>query len=203
MNIKAKLSVRLMADETIIAESEDAALWQSTLAAMHDAPLPVAIDKPAKKDIQGDLEPPRSAVNDALQKLARDAGVSVPELVGAIAPSLNEPHITLDSHCWSAMKAGTAERGPSAYGSTALVATFMALWSIAAGVGSPTLGQVSEVLSRLGVADRNALGGLQRSFWLQLRSSGQIIVNPAHYPVATKILRSFCMKSWEEDPRKD
>ena len=192
-----------MADETIIAESDDPTLWQSTLAAMQQAPLPFVNESPTRQDASDGVARQRNAGDEALQKLARDAGVSVPELVGAIAPSMSEPHITLDSHCWSAMKAGTAERGPSAYGSTALVATFMALWSIAAGVASPTLGQVSEVLGRLGVADRNALGGLQRSFWLQLRSSGQIIVNPAHYPVATKILRAFCAKAWEEDPRKD
>jgi hypothetical protein len=204
MAIKAKLYLRLMADESVIAESDDSALWYATLVELQrrQTGVPTSASTSA-----GLLVPPRMEAqvdeNAAVVKLASDLGVRIEEVQGALSPSLEAPYLVLDAHNWTAMKRGTAERGPSAFSPAALVSTLLALWFRAAQLGTPTQAQASEVLSHLDIVDKNASRGIQRSSWLQSRPGGQVVVNAAQYGVATGIARAFCLKDWGTDPRKN
>ena len=208
MNIKAKLLVRIMADETLIAESDDPVLWRNTLAAMQSVDgdgaqgLFAAIGRVAEEPspfAPSTRRPP----GECVAKLAKEIGVTVEQIEAALSPRLEEPFLTLDSHYWSAMKSGTAERGPSAFSPMALAATMLALWFKVADLGTPTQAQVAEVLNTINVVDRNGSRGVQRSTWLQSRLGGQVIVNAARYATATRIAKAFCIQNWEVDPRKE
>src|SRR6266700_3559688 len=136
MAVKAALRLVLMADETVVAESEDGALWQKVLFAINSGrPTPelgavAAEEAPAPGDgLESDV---------AVAKFAQDIGVSVTEIKGACDPRIEPPYLTLDPRYWEALKRNTPARGRGAISPMALAATLIALWFRAAKRGTPT-----------------------------------------------------------------
>lgn len=118
-------------------------------------------------------------------------GVSEHELVGALDPKNESPYLHLDVHCWEAMKKQTPQRGPGAVSPTALAGTLLCLWFKEAGLGHPTQGQSLEVLKTIGISDRNPSRGVRSAKWLQARSGGAIVLNPAQISKAIEVAREF------------
>jgi hypothetical protein len=196
MSVKAKLWVTLRADETIVAETDDPVLWQKVLLAINQGGsenFSPSIQTLNRADPGSD---PGSAGN-AVDRFAQQLGLSRETVEGACAPSIAEPYLRLDIHCWEEMKSQTPERGPTAYSPMAIAATLLTLWFRAAALGNPTQAQAQAVLATIQVQDRNASRGIQRSDWLQARPGGAIVLNPALASRAVTIAKSFCGKNWK------
>jgi hypothetical protein len=207
-SVKAKLTVILKADEVVVAETEDGALWQQVLVAINTgslaalsspSPLPssptssrqgdgVAHHRPAPTDHAGS--------NSALEKLTQQIGIDVTVIQGACDPSTDEPYLHLNSHNWEAMRTALPTSGPAALASITVAATLLALWFRAAGLGNPTQAQAQLVLGTISQRDQNASRGITRASWLQTRPGGQVVLNPAEISKSVTLMKSFCSKDW-------
>ena len=199
MSIKAKLRVVLHADDTIVAETDNAALWQKILLAINNGTSNTELGGVPELDFGTNDQPSRAQIGDAVEKFAKEMGLPRAEVEGACAPSTLEPYLHLDIHCWEAMKKQTAERGPTAFSAMAISSTLLALWFRAAGLGAPTQAQAQAVLATISVRDQNPSRGIERSDWLQSRQGGVVQINPANISRALALARSFCSKKWAKD----
>ncbi len=172
-SVKAALTVTLKADEVVVAEIEDAALWQQVLTAINtgsanlhnQAPTPMAAGARATDSTQ----PPVSTENNALGQLASQLGIDVAQVQGACSPSVDDTFMRLDLHCWEEMKKQIPNRGPLSVAPIAVPATLLALWFSKAGLGSPTQAQAQTVLGTISLRDPNASRSIQNTVWLQSR----------------------------------
>lgn len=205
MSVKAKLQIVLQADDTVVAESDDPILWQKVLVAINQGSMERLASNAGvggRPDLAADSVVVAGTLGDGgdtIDKFAKQLGLSRDIVEGACAPSATEPYLHLDVHCWEEMKSQTPERGPSSYSPMAIAATLLTLWFRAAGLGNPTQAQAQAVLATINIQDRNASRGIQRSDWLQARSGGAIVLNPAQATRALTIAKSFCSKSWKSE----
>lgn len=201
--VKAKLKVVLQADETVVAESEDAALWQRVLLAINTGigdPDPLTEHKQQRQDptLRQQIDPaPGDA--DELGRFARSVGTTVEVVQGACSPSKASPYLTLDMHCWNTMKEQTPARGQGSISPMAVAATLLTLWMQAAKLGNATQAEAQKVLATINLRDANAARSIQGSEWLQGRSGGVIVLNPARAKRAIAIAKAFCTQDWRSD----
>jgi len=195
---KAKLIITLKANDTIVAEVEDAILWQKVLAAIHQPQVPINVGSERPEKISESSETD-IADNTPIEKLAKRLGVSRDILVGAVDPSLEPPYLILDFNCWERMKKQLPVRGPGSISPTALVGTMLCLWFREASLGNPTQSQVAGILKEINVLDKNPSRGIKGSSWLQSRGNGIIVLNPAEISKAVGIMKSFCTKKWSKE----
>lgn len=192
MATKAKLTVILKADETVVAESDDAALWQSVLSSIHGGKLP-ELSGAASQESKG----PDGIGDVAINGFAKRIGVSADIVIGSLSPSLKAPYLELDQHCWAAMKKNTPQRGPGSMSATGLAATLLALWLKEAKLEvQTTLALAGDVLKTIDVKDPNPGRGVKNTKWLQCKSGGVVFINPAEIAKALEVLRAFCTKEW-------
>jgi hypothetical protein len=196
MVVKAALRLVLMADDTVVAESEDASLWQKVLVAVNggQAVAPLAGPQPETPGLDGDV---------SVVQFAEEIGVEVAQLRGACDPRTEAPYLNLDARSWEALKRNTPSRGPGAVAPMALAATMLALWFRAAKLGSPTQAQAKAVLDTLGVEDKNPSRAIKLSDWLQARPGGVIALNPAQITRAAQVARAFCLKQAPNGKKED
>lgn len=203
-SVKAKLRVVLHADETVVAEVEDAILWQKVLLAINEPAKGFApLENPAGNGgATGGEKTPANLNNldDPVDKFAARLGISREEVEGACAPSTEAPFMHLDVHSWEAMKSQLPARGTSAMAPIALAVTLLALWFREAGLGNPTQSAAQAVLRTINVEDKNASRGISRASWLQNRGNGVVVLNPAQVSKAISIAKMFCLKQWRAEP---
>lgn len=204
MAVTAKLRVRLLAEEVVVAESDDAGLWHRVFGALHggSSRLGDGQDEPGTGE-RSNGSPGEQAGTKArhrrtsatgIESFAEELGLSVEEVEGACGPSPEAPYLHLDSHCWEALKKNTPKRGPSAISPIALAATVLALWFRHAGMsGGPTVQQCQEALETMNLADKNPQRGVRNCDWLKSGGSG-ITINPASMSKAIRMAAAFCSK---------
>src|SRR4051812_24483037 len=116
MTVKAQLSVRLFAADVLVAESDDAVLWQKLLSAIQkpaDAtPMVDPFASPpdgrqSGRTLSAFIEP-----GQGVDGFAAELEIPIEELMGAASPSDTDPFIHLDPRCWEAFKRNTPSRGP-------------------------------------------------------------------------------------------
>jgi hypothetical protein len=203
-SVKAALTVILKANDVIVAEIEDAGLWQQILTAIHsgsssllgkvDAQYSSGKTTLEKAD-QPNVEPtpePRSAPIDAL---ALQLSISKEQILGACSPTTDSPFLRLDAHCWEVMKKQLPKRGKAAIAPIVAAATLLVLWFQKANIGSPTQSQALAVLDTINITDPNASRSIRNASWLQVRP-GQVVLNPAEISKAVKLATCFCTKDW-------
>lgn len=196
---KAKLLIILKADETIVAEVDNPLLWQRVLASIHSSEDGGKSFQEIPPPLKETSEGIRHEDNDAVTRLARHIEVSKNDLVGAIDPSADSPYLRLDVHCWEAMKKQVPAKGRGAINPTAVVSTLLCLWFKEAGLGNPTQAQALGVLDGINLKDTNASRNIKNTPWLQGRSGGSIVINPAQVSKAYSVAKSFCTKKWNKD----
>lgn len=209
--VKAKLKVVLQADETVVAESDDAALWQRVLLAINTGDIaslapPPAPAKPAgSREVEGtsaqtsQFDAIPDGVDEAVVRFAKNIDASVEQVLGACSPSRESPYLTLDMHCWSSFKDDTPARGPGAVGPMAMAATLLALWAQASKFGNATQAEAQKVLATINLRDPNAARAIAGTEWLQGRPGGVVVVNPARIRRAAALARAFCQQAWKSD----
>jgi len=196
MSVKAKLKIILKADNIIVAESEDAQLWQKVL---------VIINSKSGLQDTNDLEDdkinniiPNGKNPQPIKTFSKELGISEAELIGSCDPKLEVPYIHLDKHYWEALKRNTPKRGPKAIAPVQLAATLLALWKERLKLDPPTLKEVSSILLTINLTPKNANRAISNCEWLQFRGKS-IVVNPAQSSKAVSIAKSYCLK---KDPNK-
>lgn len=194
MVVKAALRLVLMANDTVVAESEDPALWQKVLFAINSGGRPTP-ELGSVADTDDHQAPDNGLESDvAVARLAQDIGVSVTEIKGACDPRTEVPYLTLDPRYWEALKRNTPARGRGSISPMALAATLIALWFRAAKLGSPTQAQAKAVLDTMDQEDKNPSRAIKISDWLQQKPGGGIALNPARITRATQLARAFCLQ---------
>jgi hypothetical protein len=203
MAIKAALKIVLHAGDTIVADSDDAALWSRVLAAIHDelrvstAPHPAPPDDSAGDRPREDavVNGPAAAPEDAVARFAGELGLGRDDVQRACAPSKEPPYIHLDRAAWQAMKDITPPRGPGSLARAAVAATLLVLWFRCAELGSPTVKMVHKVLRTIDMRDKNAARVIREARWLQARG-GAIVLNAANAARALALAKAFCARNW-------
>jgi hypothetical protein len=207
--VKAKLKVVLQADETVVAESDDAALWQRVLVAINSSDITALTPPPATaggipqgeapNGRAGQLDATPEGADEAVVRFAKSISVPVELVLGACSPSRESPYLTLDMHCWNTFKDETPPRGPGSIGPMALAATLLALWAQASKFGSATQAEAQKVLATINLRDPNAARAIAGTEWLQGRPGGVVVVNPARIRRAAALARAFCQQDWRAD----
>jgi hypothetical protein len=202
-HMKAKLAVVLKADEVVVAESDDALLWQRVLRAINSGSAEFSEDKERQRldqsngeEAEQESSDPRDA-SSPIGKLARHLGLTVSAVRGACDPSTAEPYLQLDMHNWSAVKTQLPPRGSSALSPIVVASTLLGLWFRAAGLGNPTQAQAQRVLATISVQDKNPSRGVKAAPWLQPRAGGQVVINAAQVERAILLAKCFCAKDWK------
>jgi len=210
--VKASLKVALYADAVLVAESEDAKLWQEVLRVINGADQ-IGSFKMAQKDSFEGLDGGKRGahhvddpgaeshkeVSNPVDKFAAYIGVSPEEAQAACDPTVAEPFMLLEQDAWAAFKSQLGDRGPLAVAPIAAVATLLALWfKHTNGSTNATQAQVQAVLKSINVRDSNPARGIRRTSWLQARPGGQIILNPAKIAQAKLFAKCFCSHQWAE-----
>jgi hypothetical protein len=203
MAVTADLKIQLLANDVVVAESDDQALWQRTLGAITGAkvtdPPPTAR---SAVDPFGALfslraEPaPDQLSEDPAEKIRALAGeLEVPEdvVVGACAPGTNDPRVTLDHRYWEAFRRNQPERGRGAVAPIVLACTVLALWTKHLGLGPPSQAEGQRVLGTINLRDPNPSRGIRNCGWLQQRGP-LVVINPAEYSRAVALVRAYCLK---------
>jgi hypothetical protein len=202
-SVKAKLAVILKANDVVVAEVDDARLWQRVLTAISGGDLDMRTENGDKQADSGVALPaelidtPRTrSATQPLNALAQKIGSQVALIEGACAPGSSPPYIHLDPHCWEEMRRQVPRSGPNAVPPIALAATLLALWFGVSGLRNPTQAQAQAVLNTINVRDKNASRGIRGTTWLQNRPGGEIVLNPAQVSRAVELARCFCSKEW-------
>ena len=203
-SVKAKPTVVLKANEVVVAEVDDALLWQRVLMAINgdgDGSLvePAAVPEVVAEPRLAARSPAVTGTgSDAIGKLAHQLGLESPLMEGALNPSADAPFIHLNSHNWEAMRKQLPPRGRTAISPIVAASTLLCLWFRAAGLGNPTQAQALAALATIGEDDKNPSRGVRAATWLIARPGGQIQLNASEISVADKLGKAFCSKSWAD-----
>lgn len=196
MVVKAKLKIVLNANNVIVAESEDPALWQEVFAAINSNNANVDLGTGVQ---ESKISPPPSVNkkvitgNTEVDKFAAEIGVAKDLIISACTPTNETPYIHLDKHHWEALKKNTPERGNKAVNAVVLASTALTIWKDTAKLGNVAITELSSVLETIGLTPKNTNRSITNCEWLQLRS-GSIYINPAQTSKAIKVMSAYCNK---------
>ncbi len=203
MPAKAKLTIVLKADEKVVAEVENPVLWQRVLGVINAAgDTASAVDQMETTDDlpltgSNNARSTDIADDDAVGRFAKSIGAPIDAVKGALAPSMKPPYLHLDRHCWAAMKKNIPLRGPRSISPTGLAGTLLVRWFEEAKIDKkPTQALVAEVLKTANAIDKNPSRSIRNTKWLQSRTAGSFIINPAEIEKANEVVRAFCTKTW-------
>jgi hypothetical protein len=196
VSVKAKLRIHLLANDVVVAESDDASLWTKILQVIEGGDADAIGD--AKKTLKSTPAVPdpfvksKGVSGNPLGRLAAEIGVGVEALEGACAPSAEAPFIHLDKHCWEALKKHTGERGRGAVNGPVLAATLLVLWSQHSGSSlQVSTAEIPPVLSTIKLPANNIARSINNCEWLRLTGS-KISLNPAKTSKAIAVLKAYC-----------
>ena len=197
MIAKAKLTIVLKADETIVAEIEDPTLWQRVLGIINQPKTGNDVRRDSLVDLDQKNDTLELGVEgeEGIARFAKRLGATVEVVVGALSPSREAPYLHIDAHTWEAFKRNFPKRGPGSVSPIGLAGTALVLWVKEAKLDvAVTQALASAVLDTVHVKDPNPSRGIKNTKWLQARAGGVIIVNPAEISKAQQIIGSFCLK---------
>src|SRR4051794_20878961 len=189
MTVKANLRIVLLANDVTVAETDDAAMWQHTLAAITGASEePSRTHAPPRLFPIGNTSPPAeyrspepySNVNGSgiFEQFAGELRLDPSTVRAACDPTTEPPYMYLDVRAWQEFKRNTPARGSTSIPPIVLAATLLVLWFKNTRMGAATVGQAQAVLNTIDTRDKNPARALRNCGWLQTRD-GVIKLNPA------------------------
>jgi hypothetical protein len=201
-SVKATLTVVLKANDLVVAEVEDAVLWQRILTAIHNGNSDLQTERLQKgpdnaKVGQGKDQIDQAPGSSPVDQLASQLGISRALVEGGCSPTTEQPYVVLNAHCWEDMKKQLPERGTLAIAPIVAAATILALWFQKAALGTPTQAQAQAVLATINLRDPNASRSIRNAGWLQPRAGGQFVLNPAEISKSVMLAKCFCSKDWK------
>jgi hypothetical protein len=205
-SVKATLTVVLKANDLVVAEVEDAQLWQRILTVINGGKSELR-GEPEREPELGSQTPTGQGESKSrvefkpstspLDLFSQQIGIDRAVLEGGCSPTDQQPYILLNPHCWEEMKRQLPKRGPGSVAPIVAAATALALWFQAATLGTPTQAQAQAVLATINLRDPNASRSIGNATWIQTRSGGQFVINPAEISRACALVRCFCNKDWK------
>jgi hypothetical protein len=193
MAVKAKLKLILMADDVVVAESEDPDVWKTAFVGIHGGGSPGGATDggPAEHDttVEWVSEEDRLAV----RAFAKGLDVDVRDVLAACHPRTIAPYIFLSKECWEAFKRNTPERGRNAVSNAVLAVTLLLLWAERIHLERVSLRDAYAVLRTIGARDEHASRAVENCSWLTV-SFNRIRLNPAEASKAVVVARAFCLK---------
>ena len=195
MDRKPELIVRLLAGDTVVDESTDAALWQRVLAAIRGIePLPDATRAvTARQDPLEPPSPPALSSGAPIAAFARELDVTEQEVMGGLGPQQEEPYIHLDEKYWESLKKNTPKRGPGGVSAYVLAATALVLWQRHGRTPDVTTATAKAVCDRIHLSDANGYRSIANCHWLQSRG-GRLVPNPHQISHGIRLLNAYCKK---------
>ena len=193
--LKASLKVQLLANEVLVAESDDPGLWQDILTSIHTG-QPIKKGEAGKSSgtgaDQSTVDQP--AKNSPISRFAADVGITADDVVAACHPTNEPPYIMLDDHYWEMFKKNIPARGPNSVATIALPAALLSLWMKHAKIDTGfTTKECKDVLSTIHVEDKNVSRSIKNTEWLQRRGES-LIVNPTMRSKAIKLVKAYCTR---------
>ena len=200
MAIKARLRLILTADDVVVAESEDARIWQAAFQAIQGANVEQVLGTSAPDQDAGiDWVPEEERA--AILSLASDLGIEPQALLSACHPRMIAPYIFLNKRYWEAFKHQTAERGRTAVSNAVLAISLLLLWGEKINLERVALRDGMAVLKTISARDEHASRAVENCPWLQ-KTMGKIVLNPEKISRAIAVARAFCTQSapeWNEE----
>jgi hypothetical protein len=209
MSIKASLKVILMANDVVVAESEDPTIWQSVFTSITQGGVIQSPSTQVQNEAQSTFSntvaapqenAPQSAVSSdnssgsPLNNLANELGISEDLIQAALSPEVEAPYFHLDHHCWEAYMKSNPSRGNKAIPPVALIATLLAGWFKHIKKEGLTTKECHNVLKQVHFTANNVNRSLRNSKWLQLKNNN-IVINPVETSKALDVFRAFCQKN--------
>lgn len=195
---KAHLKLILMADDVVVAETDDADIWRIAFQAIHGDGSSMGLERTREAEL-AEWVPENERV--AIRSLARDIGVDVRDLLSACHPRSVPPYIFLSRHHWEAFKRNTPERGRTAVSNAVLALTLLSLWAEKINTERITLRDGMAVLRAISARDEHARRAAENCPWLQF-SVGRVVLNPDRLSKAIAVAYAFCTMQepkWEDD----
>jgi hypothetical protein len=218
--VKATLRLVLQANDVVVAESIDPALWSQTLASITGGDIQAPQQAPAPAPAPAPGAAPALAVAPApetpdvvaslprmAEPSAATAGVDWPSVAleafatelqlppavvkAACDPITTPPYLHLDVHAWETFKRNTGARGSHAVPQIVLSSALLLLWFRQSGQLTVTVDQAQAVLKTIGLRDKNVGRGLKNCNWLQVRDD-TIRLNPTKFSTALALARAYC-----------
>ncbi|MCK5586756.1 hypothetical protein KAJ02_11860 [Candidatus Bipolaricaulota bacterium] len=200
MAIKATLRLILTADDVVVAESDDARIWQAAFQAIQGANVEQVLGTSAPDQDAGiDWVPEEERA--AILSLASDLGIEPQALLSACHPRMIAPYIFLNKRYWEAFKHQTAERGRTAVSNAVLAISLLLLWGEKINLERVALRDGMAVLKTISARDEHASRAVENCPWLQ-KTMGKIVLNPEKVSRAIAVARAFCTQSapeWSEE----
>ncbi len=196
MAIKAQLKLVLLANDVVIAESEDSVIWQAAFQAIQGTDIDHVLGPatPSQDDAIGWVpEEERTAI----LSMADELGIDAKNLLAACHPRMIAPYIFPNKHYWEAFKHQTAERGRTAVSNAVLAMTLLLLWAEKINLDRVTLRDGMAVLRAISARDDHASRAVENCSWLQKRS-GRIVLDPEKISRAIAVARAFCTRTSPE-----
>lgn len=202
MPSKVNLRIVLFANDVSVVETDDAALWQHTLAAItgtreapgqfHGPTTSISTGSTSRPD---ELRPPEPYGNGngagALEHFAGELKLDPAAVQGTCDPTTEQPYMHLEVRAWQEFKRNTAPRGTTSNAPIVIAATLLVLWFKTTRLGAVTVSQAQAVLNTIDIRDKNPARGLKNCGWLQSRDD-VITLNPTRYDQAIILARAFC-----------
>ena len=200
MAIKARLRLILTADDVVVAESDDARIWQAAFQAIQGANIEQVLGtKPIDQEEGIDWVPEEE--RSAILSLASDLGIEPQALLSACHPRMIAPYIFLNKRYWEAFKHQTAERGRTAVSNAVLAISLLLLWGEKINLERVALRDGMAVLKVIAARDEHASRAVENCPWLQ-KTMGKIVLNPEKISRAIAVAQAFCTQSapeWSEE----
>jgi len=194
MVIKARLKLVLMAEDIVVAETDDPQIWQAAFQAIQGD----ASQLQPERDEDATVEWVAEGERIAIKALAKELNVEVQDLMSACHPRPIPPYIFLSKYHWEAFKRNTPERGRNAVSNAVLALTLLLLWAEKAHIEKITVRDGYAVLRAISARDEHASRAIENCSWLQTGGGG-VHLNPEAISEAIAVARAFCIKQAPEN----
>lgn len=198
MVLKARLKIVLMAEDVVVAETDDPQIWQAAFQAIQGDPT--ALKPEADEDASVEWVPEEERI--AIKALAKELRVEVQDVMAACHPRPIPPYIFLSKYHWEAFKRNTPERGRNAVSNAVLALTLLLLWAEKAHIERITVRDGYAVLRAISTRDEHASRAIENCPWLQTGGGG-VHLNPACISDAIAVARAFCLKQTPETRERE
>jgi hypothetical protein len=193
MALKARLKLVLLADEVVVAETDDPQVWQAAFQAIQGDASRLQPEQDEDASVEWVPEEERVAI----KALARELRVDVQDLMAACHPRPIPPYIFLSKYHWEAFKRNTPERGRNSVSNAVLALTLLLLWAEKARIDRISVRDGYAVLRAISTRDEHASRAIENCPWLQTGGGG-VHLNPEAISEAIAVARAFCLKQAPE-----
>jgi hypothetical protein len=200
MAIKARLKLTLMADDVVVAECEDAQIWQAAFRAIQGNDFKDLLPENRTSDLS-DVGWVPEEERAAILSLSEELAIDPQDLLSACHPRMISPYIFPNKRYWESFKRQTAERGRTAVSNAVLAMTLLLLWGEKIHLERVTLRDGMAVLRAISARDDHASRAVENCSWLQ-KTSGRVVLNPEKISRAVAIARAFCLQTapdWNDE----